>query len=181
MSAIAYGRLEWQEEQLLGLVWLLERQGWSVSFRRKAGSSAITAALEQAGTEYSGTCESQPGQLFSSWGALQEAVAKLPAKPVTAKEFNQLVCANADLQSQRASAWEALEQVRGENIRWETEVFESRQLIGTLVQKLGGKTTVTYCELAEKKVSLVREEIVGGFRFTVQERPSAPKGGGLTW
>jgi len=179
MSTIAYGGLEWQEEQLLGLVWLLERHGWSVSFRRKAGSSVITVTLEQAGTEYSGTCESQPGQLFSSWGALQEAVAKLPAKPVTAKEFNQLVCANADLQSQRAAYWEALEQVRGENILLEAEAFESRRVSAVLVQRLGG-TVMIGCELAKEEVLLVREEVGGGFRFTVQKRPSAPNGGGLT-
>ena len=181
MSAIAYGRLEWQEDQLLALLWLLERRGWQVSFQRKAVEAEITATLVRGTDCRSGTARSQPWQPFSSWGALQAAMVNMPSDPVAVEDIDRLVRANADLQAQRAAAWEALEQVRGENIRWETEVFESRQLIGTLVQKLGGKTTVTYCELAEKKVSLVREEIVGGFRFTVQERPSAPKGGGLTW
>ena len=176
MSAIAYGRLEWQEDQLLALLWLLERRGWQVSFQRKAVEAEITATLVRGTDCRSGTARSQPWQPFSSWGALQAAMANMPSDPVAVEDIDRLVRTTADLQTQVACEQQEIDRLRSENIRWETEVFESRQLIGTLVQKLGGAATVTYCELAEKKVSLVREEVGGGFRFTVQERPSAPAG-----
>jgi len=175
MSAIAYGRLEWQEEQLLGLVWLLERQGWSVSFQRKAVEAEITATLVRGTDCRSGTARSQPWQPFSSWGALQAAMVNMPSDPVAVEDIDRLVRTTADLQTQVACEQQEIDRLRSENIRLEAEAFESRRVSAVLVQRLGG-TVMIGCELAKEEVSLVREEIVGGFRFTVQERPSAPAG-----
>ena len=175
MSAIAYGRLEWQEEQLLGLVWLLERRGWQVSFQRKAVAAEITATLVRGTDCRSGTARSQPWQPFSSWGALQAAMVNMPSDPVAVEDIDRLVRTTADLQTQVACEQQEIDRLRSENIRLEAEAFESRRVSAVLVQRLGG-TVMIGCELAKEEVSLVREEIVGGFRFTVQERPSAPAG-----
>lgn len=173
MSAISYGGLEWQEEQLLGLLWLLERRGWSTSFHRKATEAEIVVTLVRGAEHYSGTDRSQPGQPFSSWGAVQDAVAKLPKEPATAADIDRLVCSNADLQSQVQGKQQQIEQLRREIDRLGAGHLESRRLISILVQRLGGTVMITHTELVGKEPMLVREDLATSARYSVeQDRPA---------